>query len=129
MRPTLVQMVEHIVPASAESVDAPKATSTEPGELFPLTFAQQRLWFMDQLESHSAAYNIPIGMRMQGTLQREALERALNDVVARHDALRAYFENVDGVPAQRIRPRWNGPSWCTICAIWHPSSAKRRHKR
>ena len=77
----------------------------------PLSFGQTRLWFMDQFERHSAAYNIPITLRMQGALHREALARALNDVVDRHDALRAYFESVDGIPVQRIRP---GLEWTLV---------------
>src|SRR5208282_6759218 len=70
---------------------------------FPLSFAQQRLWFLDQLEPASPLYNLPVVIRLYGTLDTGALERALNDVVARHDALRTRFISVDGNAAQIAR--------------------------
>src|SRR5262249_39888247 len=62
------------------------AVSREGG--LPLSFAQQRLWFIDQLEPGSAAYNIPTGVRLQGALDRKALEAALTEMVRRHEVLR-----------------------------------------
>ncbi|MFI1917858.1 non-ribosomal peptide synthase/polyketide synthase [Nocardia sp. NPDC020380] len=70
----------------------------------PLSVAQQRLWFLNRLDVNSAAYNIAIGLRMSGTLDREALRAALSDVVARHEVLRTVFpEDADG-PEQRVVP-------------------------
>ena len=71
-------------------------------DTFPLSFAQQRLWFLSQLQPDSAVYNISGGMRMEGPLSVEALERALNEVVARHESLRTTIRQVDGEPAQII---------------------------
>jgi amino acid adenylation domain-containing protein len=68
----------------------------------PLSFAQQRLWFIDQLEGASAAYHLPMRLRLKGALDRQALLRALERIVARHEALRTRFPQTDGVPAQRI---------------------------
>jgi amino acid adenylation domain-containing protein len=68
----------------------------------PLSFAQQRLWFLDQFESGSAFYNIPIAMRMVGELNQTALRRTLNEIVRRHEALRTSFATVDGAPSQVI---------------------------
>ena len=68
----------------------------------PLSFAQQRLWFLDQLEPASPLYNLPTALRLQGRLQREALQAALNAVVARHEALRTRFEAESGHPVQVI---------------------------
>src|SRR5687768_16261817 len=68
----------------------------------PLSFAQQRLWFLDQLGSGGSAYHIPTGLRLQGMLDRDALVGALDRIVARHEALRTTFAQVDGVPEQRI---------------------------
>src|SRR5262249_8288009 len=58
------------------------------GERFPLSFAQQRLWFIDQMDSGNVAYNIPSAVRLEGRLDLEALERAINEIVRRHEVLR-----------------------------------------
>ncbi|HEY8099335.1 MAG TPA: amino acid adenylation domain-containing protein [Burkholderiaceae bacterium] len=68
----------------------------------PLSFAQQRLWFLDQLETNSAFYNMTGGLRIAGALNVVALEAALNDIVARHEVLRTAFDLVDGEATQVI---------------------------
>ncbi|WP_308258913.1 non-ribosomal peptide synthetase [Pseudonocardia sp. H11422] len=74
-------------------------------ERLPLSAAQQRLWLVQQLEAGSAAYNFPIVLRLRGELDADALEAALHDVVARHEALRTVFvEGAAGLPVQRILP-------------------------
>jgi amino acid adenylation domain-containing protein len=71
----------------------------------PLSFAQQRLWFLAQMEGASAAYHMPAGLRLRGALDRVALQRALDRIVARHEALRTTFVQVQGEEArQRIAP-------------------------
>jgi amino acid adenylation domain-containing protein len=67
-----------------------------------LSFAQQRLWFLAQMEGMSEAYHIPIGLRLTGELDWDALKRALDRIVWRHEALRTSFLNVGGQPAQQI---------------------------
>jgi NRPS condensation-like uncharacterized protein len=69
---------------------------------FPLSFAQQRLWFLDQLEPGNPAYNILIAVQLTGALNRQALAQALNTIVQRHEALRTTFCLVDGQPVQQI---------------------------
>ncbi|MDU9403114.1 amino acid adenylation domain-containing protein [Pseudomonas sp. zfem004] len=64
----------------------------------PLSFAQQRLWFLAQMAPGSAAYHIPIGLRLRGTLDAVALERALRRLVERHESLRSHFVGLDGEP-------------------------------
>src|SRR5438128_2122282 len=68
----------------------------------PLSFAQQRLWFLDQLAPGSLAYNMPTAMRMDGALDAGALRRALDEIVRRHEALRTTFATVDEQPVQVI---------------------------
>src|SRR5260221_2415479 len=68
----------------------------------PLSFAQQRLWFLNQLEPGSPLYNLPVALRLRGRLDREALQKALNAIVARHEALRTRFEGEEGNPVQVI---------------------------
>jgi len=70
----------------------------------PLSFAQQRLWFLEQLGNLGSTYNVRRHRRLRGELDRAALARALDDIVARHEALRTVFAEVDGVPEQRIAP-------------------------
>jgi hypothetical protein len=71
----------------------------------PLSFAQQRLWFLEQLGDLGSTYHIPSRLRLKGELDRDALAGALDRIVARHEALRTTFAEVDGVPEQRIAPR------------------------
>jgi len=71
---------------------------------YPVSFAQQRLWFIDQLEPESPMYNTPVVLRMQGELDAEALELALSDLVTRHEPLRTTFSAPSGVPLQTVNP-------------------------
>ena len=75
----------------------------DPREM-PLSFAQPRLWFLDQLEPESPRYNIFSMFQLQGTLQVPALERSLTEILRRHEALRARFIEVDGQPELRLAP-------------------------
>src|ERR1700677_1370185 len=74
----------------------------------PLSFAQQRLWFLHQLRPESAAYNLPVAVTLTGKLDINALERALKEVVRRHKVLRTHFESYDGDGRQVIEPAWSG---------------------
>lgn len=69
---------------------------------FPLSFQQQRLWFLDQLEPGSTAYNVPFVWRLRGVLHTEALRRALEAIVRRHEPLRTTFAMVDEEPVQAV---------------------------
>ena len=71
----------------------------------PLSYAQQRLWFVDRLErGTSTQYNVLAGHRLRGPLDRGALERAINMIVERHESLRTHFEETGGGPVQVIEP-------------------------
>ncbi|MDZ4343689.1 MAG: condensation domain-containing protein, partial [Candidatus Binatia bacterium] len=71
---------------------------------FPVSFAQQRLWYLQQLEPTSAAYNIPLAYRLNGLLNAAALEQSLNGLVRRHEILRTTFSLRDGEPVQVVHP-------------------------
>ncbi|MEM7349676.1 MAG: non-ribosomal peptide synthase/polyketide synthase, partial [Acidobacteriota bacterium] len=75
------------------------------GRQAPLSFAQERLWFLDQLAPGSPAYNMPLAVRLEGPLASNALERALHEIVRRHEVLRTRFVDRDGSPSQVIDPR------------------------
>jgi amino acid adenylation domain-containing protein len=68
----------------------------------PLSFAQQRLWFFDQMEPGSPAYNVPRAYRLEGKMDLSAFEKTLTEIVRRHAVLRTTFDNIDGVPMQVI---------------------------
>ncbi|HZI09046.1 MAG TPA: amino acid adenylation domain-containing protein, partial [Myxococcus sp.] len=70
----------------------------------PLSFAQQRLWFLDQLEPGSASYNVPVAVRLTGPLDGAALERSFQSLALRHESLRTTFRTEGGVPVQVITP-------------------------
>ncbi len=72
--------------------------------LLPLSFAQQRMWFLDQLEPNNPRYNVPAMLRMKGRLQHDVLERSLNEIVRRHETLRTAFRVVNDQPVQIIEP-------------------------
>ena len=71
---------------------------------FPLSYAQQRFWFLDQLEPGGTAYNLPIAFRLTGALDVPALEKSLDEIVQRHEILRTIFPAMDGRPVQVIVP-------------------------
>ncbi|PYV65120.1 MAG: non-ribosomal peptide synthetase, partial [Acidobacteria bacterium] len=88
-----------------------RTTADELGELsaqsvyaFPMSFAQQRLWFLNQFEPESTLYNIVWPIRLHGRLNVEALEKSLNEIVRRHEVLRATFKTINDQPVQVIAP-------------------------
>ncbi|WP_460357690.1 MULTISPECIES: non-ribosomal peptide synthase/polyketide synthase [unclassified Pseudomonas] len=77
-------------------------------QLLPLSFAQQRLWFLAQMDGGHSAYNIPVGLRLRGRLDEDALQRALARIVARHETLRSRFSQIDDQPQVLILPAESG---------------------
>ncbi|MFJ8028860.1 amino acid adenylation domain-containing protein, partial [Streptomyces sp. NPDC096311] len=99
--PTVAQLTRHL--SEADAAHTALVAMERPAEI-PLSFAQRRLWFLNRLEGAGAStYNLPIALRLTGTLNRDALEAALNDVVQRHESLRTVFpEGPDGTPYQEV---------------------------
>ncbi|HEX8273688.1 MAG TPA: amino acid adenylation domain-containing protein [Longimicrobiaceae bacterium] len=89
--------------SSEPSVLPPVAPADRSGPL-PLSFAQERLWFLHRLHPASAFYNIPVAVRLRGALDAPALETALGEIVRRHEALRTAFPERAGVPVQEVAP-------------------------
>ncbi|WP_035373166.1 non-ribosomal peptide synthetase [Pseudoduganella violaceinigra] len=97
------------LPPDEEEASAAVAPPTQQQPALPLSFAQQRLWFLNEFEPGSASYNLPSVMRISGMLDAAALERALNEIVRRHEALRTSFRMGDGAPVQVIAPQLHLP--------------------
>jgi amino acid adenylation domain-containing protein/non-ribosomal peptide synthase protein (TIGR01720 family) len=103
--PTLAETAEAVDALRRDAVPAlPPIVPVDRGRPLPLSFAQERLWFLDRLQPGSTSYNVLTALRLTGALDRAALERALGDVVRRHEALRTVFPERDGVPVQEIVP-------------------------
>src|SRR6185295_15490520 len=105
-RPTVRGLAERVEAARGTGGAAPETAigrAPRDGEL-PLSFAQARLWFLDRLAPGSAAYNMPVFVRLRGDLSVPALAASLAAIVARHEVLRTRFEQVGGEAVQRIAP-------------------------
>ncbi|MFG1610267.1 amino acid adenylation domain-containing protein [Actinoplanes sp. NPDC049265] len=93
--------VATLLPKLTGATRAPLVPQVRP-ERIPLSYAQQRLWFLYRLEGPNPTYNIPIAWRFHGPLNRDALEAAVRDVAARHETLRTVFPEVGGTPYQHV---------------------------
>lgn len=89
---------------SSDGIEAPPIEPVSREEALPLSFAQQRLWFLDQLEPNSPFYNIPAALEISGALNVTALEKSINEIVKRHESLRTIFKSRSGKPYQEILP-------------------------
>jgi alpha-ketoglutarate-dependent taurine dioxygenase/acyl carrier protein len=106
--PTIAELassVERALQSETGVTLAPIERVSREGDL-PLSFAQQRLWFLDQLASGNTAYNIQVAVRLTGALDLPALEKTLNEIVRRHEALRTTFAVREGLPVQVITPEY-----------------------
>ncbi len=104
--PTLAKLAERIEETmrSGSTLTLPPLQRLTSNAQLPLSYSQQRLWFLDQLMPHNNAYNIPVGFRVSGPLNLIALKQSLNETVQRHESLRTNFINIDGQPIQVIAP-------------------------
>ncbi len=110
----------------AQSNVIPRA---EKADYYPLSFAQQRLWFLDQFEPGSPLYNIPNSVRMSGPLNLFALEHAFDEIVSRHDILRTTFSTRDGQPVQLIAPHARQPLAVVDLSALPPQEREREARR
>nr|ADL59762.1 non-ribosomal peptide synthase [Nostoc sp. 'Peltigera membranacea cyanobiont'] len=123
--PTVAELSQNIQRLQQQGLELtasailPRARDAE----LPLSYAQTRLWFLDKLNPNSAFYNIPLALRLVGTLGVAALEQSLQEIIYRHEALHTNFITVDGQPSQIIQTETN---W-TVCVIdlQHLSTAEQ----
>ena len=99
----LAQGVDDLMRASHELVVPPLHPAIRE-DVLPLSFAQQRLWFLDQLVPENIAYNVADALRLRGGLNVAALEQSINEIMRRHEAVRTTFPEVDGNQIQVITP-------------------------
>jgi amino acid adenylation domain-containing protein len=97
-------------------------------ELLPLSFSQQRLWFLDRLNPGSSSYNLPSALRLNGPLDLSALQSALDELVRRHEALRTTFPSFEGVPVQHILPASSLPLRLSDFSSLEPAERERAVK-
>ncbi|HEX8720181.1 MAG TPA: amino acid adenylation domain-containing protein, partial [Pyrinomonadaceae bacterium] len=108
--PTVAALAAHVESARGEGARVSRIGRAQREGRLALSSAQQRLWFLEQLEPGGAAYNVPGAVRLSGALNRAALEQSLGEVVRRHEALRTRFAAAPGTPEQIVeasaRPAW-----------------------
>ncbi|MDQ1592163.1 MAG: hypothetical protein QOG71_2790 [Pyrinomonadaceae bacterium] len=101
-RPTVAGLAAAVEAASSEGRRAPQIEAMVRPERIPLSYAQQRLWFLDRFMPGTPLYNVYVAFELSGAPNLNALERALNEIVRRHEVLRTTFPSVHGQPAQQI---------------------------
>ncbi|CAM2005626.1 non-ribosomal peptide synthetase [Acanthopleuribacter pedis] len=99
--PTVAEAVQRLQPLQEEPGVSPLQRRTRPAVL-PLSFAQQRLWFLERLEAPGPTYNMPAALRIRGNLDMKALFTAVETIIDRHESLRTNFTEVDHMPVQII---------------------------
>jgi acyl carrier protein len=118
--PTVAQLAPRIG-ADGDGLE-PLVAGQRPA-VVPLSFAQSRLWFLDQFEGPSPVYNMAVALRLGGRLEAEALGAALGDVVDRHESLRTLFPAAEGIPQQLVVPAEPAElGWQVVDATGWPAS-------
>jgi hypothetical protein len=104
--PTVAELAAAITAAGhgGSSVSLPPVVPGRRAGAMPLSYAQQRLWLLDRMEPGNPNYNYPGGLRLSGVLNVSALNQGINEIVRRHDVLRATFSDHEGTPVQSIVP-------------------------
>ncbi|MEW2513910.1 amino acid adenylation domain-containing protein [Streptomyces sp. NPDC046870] len=100
--PTPAALAARLAAHSVDALPRPALGAAVRPDRVPLSFAQERMWFLDRLDEQAATYNIPLVVRAPADLDADALEAALGDLADRHESLRTVFAVHDGVPHQRV---------------------------
>jgi amino acid adenylation domain-containing protein len=129
---TLGRAIEELLNAGL-GVQAPAMVRVSREEELQLSYGQQRLWFLDQLEPGSSAYNMGVAVRLQGSLDIDVLQESFTEIIRRHESLRTRFGVVDGRPVPLIDeiPRFSLPvlDLSTLCEEERESEARRLAKQ
>ncbi|MFI5777059.1 amino acid adenylation domain-containing protein [Nocardia sp. NPDC051570] len=99
--PTVATLAVKVERGSGETTRTPLTAYPRP-ETIPLSFAQQRMWFLNQFDPSAAVYNIPVAIRLSGALDVDALRAAVADLVARHEILRTVYPETESGPVQHV---------------------------
>ncbi|MFB2896610.1 amino acid adenylation domain-containing protein [Aerosakkonemataceae cyanobacterium BLCC-F50] len=123
--PTVAELAELIQQLKQQKLEltAPPILPRAKNAELPLSYAQSRLWFLDQFQPNSALYNIPIALRLVGTLEITALEQSLVEIIHRHEVLRTNFITVNGQPVPIIKTEVN--SKISVVDLQHLSTTER----
>src|SRR5262249_30194101 len=103
-KPTAAGLAEVVTSQqqAGRQLEGPSMGAARPEGKLPLSYAQQRLWFIQQLEPESIAYNLPLTVRLKGAVDVSAMRQSLGEVARRHEVLRTRFEVKEGHPVQVI---------------------------
>ncbi|RZK83221.1 MAG: non-ribosomal peptide synthetase, partial [Rhodococcus sp. (in: high G+C Gram-positive bacteria)] len=114
--PTVAELADRL--SQSDSADTrPALTRRERPEQVPLSPAQQRMWFLNQFDPSSPAYNLPFAVRFTGALDRAALEAAIADLIERHETLRTVFPDSATGPHQVVRDTADAPVNLSVAAV------------
>jgi amino acid adenylation domain-containing protein len=104
------ELLEKFLRGELKQQSSPRTIASRPLDAPPqLSFAQERLWFLDQLDSGSAVYNVPLAVRLSGPIDHAVIERTVNEIVGRHESLRTTFATVAGQPVVAVHPNLQVP--------------------
>lgn len=102
-RPTVAELTELVEARVSESREDVVLSSLERPERLPLTYSQEAMWFVEQLNPGTTQFHVPFGLKFAGELDVDALRGSLDELVRRHEVLRTVFAETNGVPVQRIQ--------------------------
>lgn len=98
----LSKLIESLSPEKRKLLELKLKEKSALSNAFPLSYSQQRLWFLYQFEPGSSAYNIPAALRLKGKPDLNALEKSIDSIIGRHEILRTTFTTVNGTPMQVV---------------------------
>ena len=129
--PTVAELARNLNQAyQGEATSSISALQVQPRPAnLPLSFAQQRLWFLDQMEPDNPFYNLSASLSLSGPIDIAALEQSLNEIVTRHEALRTSFKVIDGQPVQIVASKLHIPLIMVAVEQLSPSQQAREIRR